>query len=275
MPKHQLIIVSKIVLIAAAILFPTTSFSQQAQYDTQIQQDKALQDEATVVQKGKVTETERTYSNEPIYLFGKVERISEAIESSKKRGNTKEVRITFPIFGDGVLIDLTSVSDQTKAEVLRDLSCKADAIVLGSPKSKASHLTEDETYIYTEYEFSVQNVIKDNSASPIKVNSSIQVTRPGGLIKLNDTVVKLDDDSYAPLQINKQYLLFLRYVPRAKGYIVSNLKGDFVLEKQSFKTMSKVGIPKEMSSDDAQSLLNELRNYILSDCGKTSTEDIH
>jgi hypothetical protein len=102
---------------------------------------------------------------------------------------------------------------------------------------------------------------------PIEINDAIQVTRPGGLIKLDNQVIRVEDKSYAALGLQSRYLLFLRYIPSANGYMVSDVKGDFILEKKSFKTLSRLGVPKELeNSVDSQTLLREVHNSVSVGC---------
>lgn len=264
MQKRQLMVVG-IVLVVATILFAITTYRQQAQDKSQTQQD-----EITIVKKGQITDKEREYSKEfkKLYWYRKGKKLGEISELSKARGNKQEIGVTI---GIGDLIHIGNTPLPTKLEFLSQLSCKADAVVVGSTKSKVAHLTEDETFVYTEYEFSVQNILKNNSAFPIEVNSNIQITRPGGLIKLDDQVIRAEDLSYTPLQKNKEYLLFLRFVPAANGYVVSSEEGDFVLENKSFKKLSKAHVPEEVASSDSQSFLNDVRNSILSRCRQNPT----
>ncbi len=255
MHKRQLTVVG-IVLITAMILFAAFSFRQQAQDKSQSGQD----DEATVVKKGQVTDKEREYSKEykKLYSYRKSQKLSEL------KGGKKDVAVIIDI---PELIQAQNERAITTTEFLNNLSCKSDAIVVGSVKSKASHLVEDETFVYTEYEFSVKDILKNNLISPIAVNDNIQITRPGGIIKLDNRQIKVEDQSYQPLQKNNEYLLFLRYVPSANGYTVSSLEGDFVLETNSFKTLTQGKLPVELKgSNKLQTLLDDVHDAVSSGC---------
>jgi hypothetical protein len=96
------------------------------------------------------------------------------------------------------------------------------------------------------------------------------VTRPGGRISLDGQVIRAEDMSYEALQANKDYLLFLRFVPEANGYIVSSPEGDFLLEQRSTRTLSKTALPDGLADIDSQSLLNEIRKSLLVGCGKNT-----
>lgn len=260
--KSLVIILCLVAFVITGIIATTSS---QTRNNNQVQQD-----EPTVVKKGQVTEKEREYSKEykKQYSDHKARRLSEVVEFSKRKGNTQEIKV---IIGEPDVVSIDDKPLPTESEFLRGLSCKADVIVLGSVKNKVAHLLDDETFVFTEYEFSVQDILKNNSASPIGINSNIQVTRPGGLIKLDDQVIRAEDLSYEPLQKNKEYLLFLRFVPLANGYVVSSPDGDFILENKSFKTLSKLISPKGLKNKDSVSFINDIRNSLLSGCPQTVT----
>ena len=68
---------------------------------------------------------------------------------------------------------------------LQELSCKADAVVAGTVKSKASQINEDGTFVFTDYEFTSEEVLKNNAVAPINSSTGITITRTGGAVKLN------------------------------------------------------------------------------------------
>jgi hypothetical protein len=229
------------------------------------QGQKEQKDEATVVQRGQLTEKEKEYSKEytKLYSYRNGRKLTEATETEKLKARGKETGFSLGVPSVPTIGDIPTTSS-----FLGDLSCKADAIVLGSAQNKSAHLTEDETFIYTEYEFSVKDILKNNSVSPIEVNNNIQITRPGGLIKLDDQLIRVEDKLYETLQIKKTYLLFLRFIPSANGYIVSDANGDFSIENNSFKELSKLGLPTELKNKSSETLLNEVHNAISIDCSK-------
>jgi len=257
MKKTVLILLLLAIGISGLLLSMNTTQGQQAE-----QQD--LDDVPTVVTRGKFTEKEKEYSKEYKKLYpDRTEKLGEAVKYAKER-KAPEVGISL-----GIPTFPTVSIPPTATQVLRKLSCQADAVVLGSVESKASHLTEDETWVYTEYDFLVDEVVKDNLASPIESNNKIQITRPGGLIKLDYQVVRVQDRLYEQLKKNKKYLLFLKFVPSTQGYLVSNAKGDFVLQDNHLKSLSHAGIPSDLRSiNEYQVVLNNIRSFAFKDCSQ-------
>lgn len=254
-------------VIAIGVFFAVPSTQGQKEQQEQ-------KDEATVVQKGQVTEKEREYSKEfrKLYSYSKdLKRLTDLPGNEATGLKTKEL---VSYVGEHETFYLPNEPLITSTEFLVNLSCSADAVVVGNVRNKSSHLSDDEKFIYTEYEISVQNILKNNSASPIEVGNNIELARPGGIIKLNNRQIRIEDLSYAPLQKDKQYLLFLKFVPSIDGYIAASPEGDFVLENNSFKTLSKRELPKELlSGESRQTLLNDVRNSISAGCKQNLRRD--
>lgn len=263
MPDKKMTII--IVLLLSFVLIATFAvFQQQAQ-------EKSQQDVPTVVHKGQITEKAREYSKEykKMYLDFKGRKLSEISEFAKRKGSNGEAGVAIGIPSIPTVGNILSI---TSSDFLRNLSCKADAVVFGSVQSKTAHLTEDETFVYTEYEFLVRDILKNTPSNQIELGKSIQITRPGGLIKLDNQVIRVEDRSYRWLQTGKEYLLFLRYIPSTGGYMTSSVEGDFILEGNSFKGLSVIGLPEDIERNkDSQSLLETARSAISTGCVQNST----
>ena len=239
------------------------------------QGQKKYNDEPTIVQKGQVTEKERAYSKEynELYSYRKGRKFTEMIEESNGIGDTTG-ELGASVGGHEAFF-LPGAPEITPDEFFNRLSCKADLIVLGSANNKLSHMTDDETFIYTAYEFLVQDILKNKPDSPVKSGSTtIDVTRPGGLISLDSRRIRIVDLSYEPLQPGRTYLLFLKYIPAAGGYMPADPSGDFALESGSFIKFSKRPVPKELQGKiRSKDLLNAIRRANLNflDFGKLGT----
>lgn len=222
---------------------------------------KEQQDDTTVVISGSPTDEERAYSKE----FEKFYPYREKVKLSEVRKDIKDLGI-----GLGGIVDTFVIPEAdpiTAESFLHDLSCQSDAIVIGYPTSKAAHLSEDETFVYTEYEFRVTELLKDNSYNQITVNGDIQLARPGGNIKLENRLIRVLDPAYEPLSLRKTFLLYLTFVPTAKGYIAAGSGGDFQLENNLFKKLSAGITPKEITIGGTSSdLLEKVHNAIQLDC---------
>jgi hypothetical protein len=255
MYRHQLI-VSVTLLVIATFLFAGVYFRQ----DAQSKQTQTQGDEPTLVKRGQTTDVERVYSKEynELYPSRQKNKLSET------RTEIKDLGVMIGVVGD--VVDLPGQTPISTTQFLNGLACKSDAIVVGSVRGKKAHLSEDESYVYTDYELNVADVLKNNSGSPVESGQGINVTRPGGKIKLDDRIITVTDERFEQLQLGKRYLLFLRFVPAANGYMAANPDGDFVLENDLFKKISKNPLPSELGNGKSDDLLSNIRESISSGC---------
>jgi hypothetical protein len=145
---------------------------------------------------------------------------------------------------------------------LREMADEADAVVVGTVKNKSSQLTEDEDYVFTDYDLTAVEVLKDNAAAPIEPNKGIVVTRPGGTILLDGRIVEALDESFQPLRKNDQYLLFLRFIPSTGAYEALNSKAGFRIGADKINKLTK----EPLAFDDANvaAFINEVRAAVAS-----------
>jgi hypothetical protein len=257
MSKRQLLAIA-VVLAVSTLVFTTISLRQEAQTAD------SSNDDATVVRRGQTTEKGREYSKEyrMQYPERSHQKLTDLIEAGKARGKGEIIGTSL---GEPMIPTVGTASPTKPGEFLANLACEADAVVVGSVAGKVARLTDDETLIYTEYELVVNDVIKDNTRSPISRREAISVTRPGGLIKVEGQLIRFEDRSFKQLQLKKEYLLFLRYLPGASGYVLANEKGNIILENGNFKQLGRPA-PELNNFDGAQMLLNTVREFATNNC---------
>lgn len=160
----------------------------------------------------------------------------------------------------------------TPAKVLDKLAAGADAIVVGVVKNKASQLTENGTFIFTDYGLLVEEVLKDNQAARVAPQTTLTITRPGGKVALNGRVVTAVDRSFKRLAVGGRYLLFLRYVPATGAYQAINDKGSFEIDNNKVAALTEM--PDSLFNDemDASSFINGVRTAIEAS-GRGSTKE--
>lgn len=267
MRKRQLLSLT-IVVIAVTTLVTVVAFHQQAQDRPQPpnQGTKSKSEELTDIKVGVPSGEELAYTKEY--------KDNYSLRGAKKltdRNAKEEVHIEFPV-GDGGQSD--SEPEMTSARLFEQLSCAADAVVLGTVKDRKSHLSADQMFVYSQYEFGVDSIFKNNDFSPIIKDQSISFTRPGGNVKIGDLKVFFHVAEYPSLKIGGRYLLFLKYVREAGGYKVFDTKSDFELGDESIRPVSTVGVPNDMKDlmvrDD---LIRTVRSSTSKACSKTSLGD--
>lgn len=255
-------------LLATACLIGITIFF--ATPSTQGQKERV--DDATFVIRGNVSEKEIAFGTEyqRLYPHYKGRKFGEIIEEANGLGKTNEEIGVY--FGEPGSVSLPGTIPESSVDFLRRANCGADAIVVGFSESKTSHMTEDESFIYTSYEFTVTDVLKSNANTALKINDVIEVTRPGGLIKLDNRRIRLEDRSYETIQLKRTYILFLKYVPSASGYIPVGPSFDFVLSENSFSKLGKRAIPIELNKKNEPAKLKDaIRGSLSTPC----TQDLN
>lgn len=170
-----------------------------------------------------------------------------------------------------MLGDVIAPSSINLDTYLTDLSCGADVVVQGTVKSKASQINEDGTFLFTDYEFTVEDIIKNNPGSPIKPNDDITVTRTGGAVRLNGHTARAIDDRQMPLVAGESYLLFLEFIPETGAYSSLDSSRDDdsfqILGNQVVKQVSKNPLPFYGSgSVEANSFINKARAAVNTPC---------
>ncbi|MGI8470403.1 MAG: hypothetical protein ACR2N3_18340 [Pyrinomonadaceae bacterium] len=243
--KNRKKIILGVFLVAAVMLITFIALKQQAQ----------TQDDVAVIQPGRqITQKEKAYDR--------------AYDSSKQRKHKKLSQVRAP--GDFNAYVNAGYFDSinpnpNRGQIVGNRVCNADAIIIGRAGNKSTHLNEDETLVYSEYDVIVQEIIKNNANSPIQVNSVIQVTRPGGNIRYNGRLIRFIDGKHSPLLGGNYYLLFLKYVPEASGYIPLDESDDYFLNgNKATPTILSSTRGKEVEPEDAGSLLNFVRTIAAS-----------
>jgi hypothetical protein len=158
-----------------------------------------------------------------------------------------------------------STDQSISNNIMQDLACRADAVVIAIPKSRSSHLTENEDFVFTDYEMTVQEVLKDNAVAHIQLNNDITMTRPGGTIQLNGHSVKALDVSFQPFQGGKRYLLFLSFIPTTGAYKSVSSTGSFQLGNKVVPLTTE-SLLAGKNFGDSSSFLSDIQTAVANAC---------
>ncbi len=213
----------------------------------------AKRDDATPVQEGRMTEKERAHSK--LYKEYKPDGNLRALAES----SADDVEVV-----NGIPQKAFSSSSPpfNLQDFLREMARESDAVVIGVVHKKTSFLTEDENFVFSDYELNVEDILKNNSAHPIKVKS-ITVTRPGGAVVLGRRTVRATDESLEPLDRGNRYLLFLEFIPSTGAYKAFNSKGSFQLDGNKTVKLTHEDLPYEMETGTkALSLIAHIRSAV-------------
>ncbi|HVF48576.1 MAG TPA: hypothetical protein VNA19_00735 [Pyrinomonadaceae bacterium] len=166
-------------------------------------------EEATLIQEGVMTAKQKEHSKlfKGYTWFSDGKKIKDI--AAQKDG---EIEVNAP------LEDTLRYPQPSLGEYLQKMTCEADAVVIASVKSKSSNLTESGTFLFTDYEVTVREVLKNQETAPIRQGQDITVTRGGGAVKLNGRIIRAIDTNAGRLQVGREYLLYLRFVPATGAY---------------------------------------------------------
>lgn len=176
--------------------------------------------------------------------------ISETVAHSKSKIIERSVEI-----GVGELL----TEPEAPEAYLGELARSSDLIIRGRVTKRASQITEDDTFLFTDYDVIIVEVFKNNAAAPIDAGKTIVVTRPGGKVVLDGVVVKATDSAYAALPINtNDVVVFLQFIPETGAYKTTRATGAFELEGLTVRPLTGVPFPPGVIRD-SDSFLETIR----------------
>jgi hypothetical protein len=153
---------------------------------------------------------------------------------------------------------------------LQTLGCKADLIVIGTVKNKSSLIIEEGTFVFTDYEVTIEESLKNRNDGPVQPNDAINVTRIGGAVKLNGHTVRAIDNEQPPLEVGGRYLLFLTYVAETDSYTSAFYgigEDSFLLRGNKLTQVSSLSLPLGGSiATDADTFLAHVRHALNNSC---------
>jgi hypothetical protein len=139
------------------------------------------------------------------------------------------------------------VSYFTPARAYTRLACSADAIVIGYVTRSLSHLTKSGSSIYSDYDFVIESVLKDNLRASIASRVDIVVTRRGGAVQLPNGNISLTVEVLPPFQPDTSYLVFLAHIPESGGYVAKDQLATLFLRGNQWyvarKAQCKISYP--------------------------------
>jgi hypothetical protein len=208
--------------------------------------------DATPAQLGVLTERQRTHSK--LYTHYQQMRNGETISDLIANAKSKNLGIVFNLGLSEVLTE----SDSPEHYFGR-LAGQSDAVIRGKATSKTSQVTEDEAFIFTDYDVVVTEVLKNDATFPVNVGATVTVTQPGGKVVIDGIILNAEDHYFAPLPINNNYLLlFLKFIPETGAFRLSQHVGGFELEGNTIRPLTKDQYPPGVLRD-GDSLLRAAR----------------
>lgn len=194
-----------VLLSIGAAQLPFSSRAPQNGFKERLKQKTG---EATPIQEGVMTEKQKKHGK----LF---KGFANVTQGKKLRDLYPEENDVYVVKAMGMVL---KPRDFDLSEYLHSLACRSDAVVIGTVKAKASQVTEEGMFIFTDYEVTISDILKDNISSPINLNAGITFTSTGGAVQLNGRTIRAVDRANEPLEVSKKYLLYLKFIPETGAY---------------------------------------------------------
>jgi hypothetical protein len=212
---------------------------EQEKHRAELAEYQAEIGDATAVQRGVITQEQRIHSG--LYA-GYLQR-----NNNKTIGGFIELyKGTGKVFGIDFLVGLGPLLTEpvTPDSFFGELAHVSDAVIRGRVTNKVSQITEDDGFIFTDYDVVVTEVFKDNVAAPLDTGVTITVTRPGGKVLLDGVIVKARDHCFAPLPMNNhEVVLFLQSVKETGAYKPTRYSGSFELDGLTLRPLTENEFP--------------------------------
>lgn len=107
---------------------------------------------------------------------------------------------------------LTGMPDGSVRSWLATKAANADLVVLATPLKRHSALTADHSFVFSDYEVCIEQVLKDVTGQVFSGNI-IVVARAGGVTTVNGHPVRAIDPEFRLFRLGEQYLFFLYQIP--------------------------------------------------------------
>lgn len=218
--------------------------SQEDKSRTELAQYNEALVDATQVQQGVLTERQRLHSRLYPYRATTNKTISDLLAHAGGR------ILGIELSGQSQVLTESETPENYFGELVR----ASDAVINGRVTKKLSQITEDDAFLFTDYDVVLTEVVKDNSAKPLTVGATIIVTRPGGKVVVNGIIVRAHDSGFEPLELNRPLLLFLRYIPESGAYRATRDTGTFEVDGSSIRPLGKAAFPPNVLRDGVASL---------------------
>ena len=217
-------------------------------------------DDATPIQEGVLTEKQKTHSK----LFKRYEDVTRGRKLRELVAESGDVEV------EKGLPTVLVPESFTLQNYLRDLTCNADAVVIATMQSKSSQIIEEGTFVFTDYEARVDEVLKSPS-SQIDPARNITITRIGGAVILNGHHVRAIDHRQEVLDIGGQYLLYLRFITATNSFSAfagAGSEDTFQIVGSKIKQTSRKPLPLARRTEDLDTFIVLARSASKSPCTK-------
>lgn len=131
---------------------------------------------------------------------------------------------------------------------------KSASVIVGTVTDAQAHLSPDKTGVYSEFSVQVEEVIKNDSHTPLRVGEPVTVERPGGRVRIPTGQIQEHMTTLNPLGVGDRYVLFL--VRIKDDYRVFT---GYKLEGGRVSHLDTLPIPESYEGAEVATFLDKLR----------------
>jgi hypothetical protein len=95
----------------------------------------------------------------------------------------------------------------------------SDAVIVSSAEGQRSAFTPGHAFIYSDWDFRVLDVLKNDSSVAAKLGDLITVARPGGTIRQDGVKYVAHDKTFPDFVLGGTYVLFLRQLAESHSFL--------------------------------------------------------
>lgn len=165
--------------------------------------------------------------------------------------------------GDVYAVCIVGISQHIQvpfSQQLVALAAGSDLVVLAKAETGTSHMSADKDFLYTDWNFVTEEILKNNAYSAVETGATILVTRPGGKLQVDGRTVYADCPNFLSFANGQQYLLYLQFIPETGAYALRWGGAAFLV---STPTAKRLDNSHESEVTDKDTLLKNVRDAVV------------
>jgi hypothetical protein len=140
------------------------------------------------------------------------------------------------------------------------LAADSDLVIQGQAESGTTHLNATKDFLYTDWTFTVEEVLKNNSRVPVQMGATILVARPGGKVQISGRTVYATCADFQEFASGQSYLLYLHFIPETGAYAIDGGSKAFTISSTP-RRLDSVNY-HEPEASDKETLLKDARDAV-------------
>jgi hypothetical protein len=124
--------------------------------------------------------------------------------------------------------------------VITTMACAADAVFAGKVVGAVVLPTEDGTLLFTDHSVLVSELLRARVQRPIGLSETLVITRKGGTLTVEGVPVSYKLTSYPPLQVNRDYLFFVKHLRGTDTFDAEESRGVFALVGDTARALGTI-----------------------------------